>query len=212
MRTGDAGERVERASRGFLARPYRSDPLGGGPGTFERLTAGRDAFDCVTFVETALAAAFGEGEDAFLTRLRKIRYRGGRVTWAARNHYMSEWIRENARAGFVRRVRLPGEVERRRVLKAVPGLPPRKVSLRVLPKRLVARAAEKLRTGDVVCFASTRRSLDVFHCGLLVRDGERFLLRHASKSRGRVVEQDLFEFLAANRTAGILVARPVEEP
>ncbi len=33
-------------------------------------------------------------------------------------------------------------------------------------------------------------------------------MRHASRSRGFVVEQELSEFLKANRMAGVIVARP----
>jgi hypothetical protein len=36
-------------------------------------------------------------------------------------------------------------------------------------------------------------------------------MRHAAKSRGGVVEQDLGEFLKSNRMAGVIVVRPVGE-
>src|SRR5256885_472345 len=54
-------------------------------------------------------------------------------------------------------------------------------------------------------------SLDAFDCVVIVRDDDRILLRHASRSRGGVVEQELNEFLKANRMAGVIIARP-EEP
>ena len=207
----DASVRLERVSRSLLGRPYRSAPLGGGPGVPEKLVAGRDAFDCVTYVEMVLAAAFTRGEGDFRRRLCRLRYAGGRVSWEARNHYMVDWLRNARRSGLVREVALgPGSVTRRRLLDVVPGLVPRTRTIRAFPKRLVARAAPKLRTGDLICFASTRAHLDVFHCGLIVQDGGRLLLRHASKSRERVVEQGLFEFLRANRMSGVIVARPVE--
>ena len=34
------------------------------------------------------------------------------------------------------------------------------------------------------------------------------LMRHASRSQGGVVEQELTEFLKANRMAGVIVVRP----
>ena len=57
-------------------------------------------------------------------------------------------------------------------------------------------------------FVSTRRNLDVFHAGILVRDGKNIRLRHASRSQRSVVEQELTEFLKANRMAGVIVVRP----
>ena len=62
----------------------------------------------------------------------------------------------------------------------------------------------------MICFVSTRKNLDVFHAGIIVRDGTKILMRHASCSRGCVVEQELSEFLKANRMAGIIVVRPQE--
>jgi len=65
-----------------------------------------------------------------------------------------------------------------------------------------------LHSGDLIFFVSTRRTLDVFHAGIIVRDGNTVLMRHASRSHGFVVEQELSEFLKANRMAGVIVARP----
>jgi cell wall-associated NlpC family hydrolase len=70
------------------------------------------------------------------------------------------------------------------------------------------RLAAHLQSGDLIFFASTRRNLDVFHAGIIVRDGKSVLMRHASRSRGSVVEQELGEFLRANRMAGVIVVRP----
>jgi cell wall-associated NlpC family hydrolase len=72
----------------------------------------------------------------------------------------------------------------------------------------MGKLAARLQTGDLVFFASTRKHLDVFHCGIIVRDDNRILLRHALRSRGAVVEQELDDFLKANRTAGLIIARP----
>jgi Protein of unknown function (DUF1460) len=72
----------------------------------------------------------------------------------------------------------------------------------------VRRLAAYLRTGDLIFFVSTRRNLDVFHAGIIVRGGKSMLMRHASRSQGLVVEQELREFLKANRMAGVMVARP----
>jgi len=41
-----------------------------------------------------------------------------------------------------------------------------------------------------------------------VRDGDKISMRHASRSQGSVVEQELSEFLKANRTTGVIVMRP----
>lgn len=205
--------RVERLSGLLLGLPYRTDPLGGGPDAKEVLDASLDGFDCVTFVETVLALARASRAEDLAGWLRRIRYEHGRVEWRLRHHYMTGWVRANARAGFVRPVAPRGLATRKeRLLDCVPGLPPVRARFSCVPKARLARLAPYLETGDLVCFASTRRHLDVFHCGILVLAGDGWLLRHAARSRGGVVEQDLREFLKANRTSGLVLARPVEAP
>jgi hypothetical protein len=72
----------------------------------------------------------------------------------------------------------------------------------------VRRLAAHLQSGDLMFFVSTRKNLDVFHAGIIVCDGKSVLMRHASRSRGAVVEEELSEFLKANRMAGVIVVRP----
>lgn len=209
---GSAGGRIEVLTRHFLGHPYQSNPLIGSSETPEVFIVSLDEFDCVTFVETVLALARASSAGKFVDWLRRIRYEGGRVDWRRRNHYMTQWIRNNVRLGTVRRLgaRAP-LVSKERTLAVVPGLPAARVRFRCVPKPSIPKLAPHLQSGDLIFFASTRRHNDVFHCGILVRDGDRLLMRHASRSRKRVVEQALDEFLKDNRMAGVIVVRPVDE-
>jgi hypothetical protein len=205
------GARVEALTDRLRGRPYAGNPLGGSADTAEVLTISLAAFDCVTFVETVLALATTREPERFVERVRRLRYQGGRVAWRRRHHYATDWIRGNVRAGFVSPVLLRARaVTRARRLSVLAGLPARRVQVRCVPKRPFWRARDEIRTGDLVFFASTRPVLDVFHQGIVVRRGEGLRLRHASRSRGKVVDQDLAAFLEANRMAGVLVARPRE--
>jgi cell wall-associated NlpC family hydrolase len=200
--------RVDLLSELLLGSPYAAGPLGGGAGGPERLSLRLDAFDCVTYVETVLALALSGAAAEFPGWLRTIRYAGGRVGWATRNHYMTGWIRSNVAAGVVKRVAGRRSVRKARTLDAVPGLPPRRALFSCVPKREIASLEPSLRTGDLVFFASTKARLDVFHCGVLVR-GERGLrMRHASRSLGGAVEEELAAFLRRHRMAGVIAVRP----
>lgn len=204
--------RVELLSGLLLGRPYEANGLVGSARTPEVLTASLERFDCVTYVETVLALARASRPAGFVEELRRIRYRGGRVAWAYRNHYMTGWIRANSRIGTLRVLAAPGRATRKdRVLDAVPGLPPVRTRFSCVPKARVKGLANRLRSGDLLFFASTRPHLDVFHCGVLVGADEGWRLRHASRSQGGVVEQDLGEFLKANRMSGVIVVRPAGE-
>jgi hypothetical protein len=165
----------------------------------------------VTYVETVLALARASDPAGFADELRRVRYDGGRVEWARRNHYMTDWVRRNARAGIVRPVAAAALATRKeKTLNSLPGLPTSKARFSCVPKTKLGAFSPRLKNGDVVLFASTRAGLDVFHCGLLAFAGGRWMLRHASRSQGRVVEEELSGFLAGNRMAGVIVVRPLE--
>jgi hypothetical protein len=203
-----AGARIEALSRKFLGLPYITNLIGSAEQP-EVFVASVDGFDCVTYIETVLALSRASNVEEFGEVLRNLRYDRGRVDWKKRNHYMTQWIRNNTRSGALRRI--PAKVPRRaktRLLNVVPGLPASSASFECVPKQAISQLMPQLQTGDLIFFASTRKHLDVFHCGLLVRDGERLRMRHASRSRKGVVEQDLGEFLKDNRMAGVIVVRP----
>jgi hypothetical protein len=205
------GARIEFLSREFIGHPYTTTPLIGSAEQPEEFIASLDGFDCVTYVETVLALARASKVDEFSDWLRRIRYESGRVDWKKRNHYMTRWIRNNTRLGAVRRVsmRVPLTMKRR-TLRVVSGLPSLPIRFKCAPKTSFPRLKRYLKTGDIIFFASTRKYLDVFHCGVLVRKNEKLRLRHASRRRNGVVEQDLGEFLKDNRMAGLIVVRPAE--
>ncbi len=207
-----AGNRIDVLSRHFLGHPYKTNPLIGSADTVEVFTASVDGFDCVTYIETIVALARASDVDDFTQWLRKIRYEQGRVQWERRNHYMTHWIRNNVRQGIIRPVSMPAvpKLSRERVLNVVPGLAAQRTSVTCVPKAAVRQLQPHLQSGDLIFFASTRSNLDVFHAGIIVRDGKRVLMRHASRSHGFIVEQELSEFLKANRMAGVIVVRPQE--
>jgi cell wall-associated NlpC family hydrolase len=204
------GERLDHFSALLRGAPYAAPALVGSATEPEVFTASLDGFDCVTYVETVLALARASTPADFARELRAIRYDGGRVEWRRRNHYMTGWIRSNARGGRLRALAVKGSVRHERLLDAVPGLPRVRARFTCLPKRFVPRLSKDLRTGDLVFFASTKPSLDVFHCGLLVNAGGAWRMRHAARSLNGAVEQDLAEFLAQYRMSGVLFARPLE--
>jgi cell wall-associated NlpC family hydrolase len=205
------GERMADAGRSLLGLPYVTSPLIGSVDTPEVFTASLAGFDCVTYVETAMAAAMAPSPEGFAGVLRRIRYEGGRVSWRERNHYTTDWLRRNAKAGFLRPVGIGAPpVVRARVLSVLPGYPVRRRNVRSVPKRRFWAARGKLQTGDVVVFASTKRNRDTFHLGLVLREKDEVYLLNAARSKGGVVKQKLADFLADNSMAGVIVARPIE--
>jgi N-acetylmuramoyl-L-alanine amidase-like protein len=205
-----AAGRIDFLSQQFLGCPYQADPLIGSAEIAEVFTASLEWFDCVTYLETIVALAGASDVDDFADLLRRIRYDQGRIEWDRRNHYMTRWIRNNLREGILTGLstRAVPTVSRVRILDVVRGLPARKTQMKWVPKRAFTRLEPHLETGDLIFFVSTRKNLDVFHAAIIVRVGQKLSMRHASRSQAGVVEQELREFLDANRMSGVIVARP----
>jgi len=200
--------RMDLISARLLDYPYRIKLIGSKDSP-EVFTAAMDGFDCVTFMETVLALALTHNTNDFSNVLQRLRYARGQVRWNSRNHYMVLWIRENTRSGWIQhRPSLHGAVRRKRLLNVVHGFASHHATVACIPKGLLLRQTERIRTGDLVFFVSIRKNLDVFHCGILINNGNGLRLRHASLSRGHVLEESLADFLKAHRMAGVIVKRP----
>ncbi|MEK6300977.1 MAG: N-acetylmuramoyl-L-alanine amidase-like domain-containing protein [Acidobacteriota bacterium] len=204
---------IARVSGLFLGRPYVENPLGGGPRSPERFRISFDEFDCVTYVEIVIALARSKTPAAVVRELRGLRYRDGKVDWSRRNHYMIEWLARNRSRGAVKDLtRGRDTVVKTRELDIVAGFPATRVTFRLFPKRAFSRIRKRIRTGDLILFVSTRKNLDMFHAGIAVRLDDRVLLRHAARSAGKVIEQDLGTFLKEHRMPGFILARPLCQP
>jgi hypothetical protein len=68
-----------------------------------------------------------------------------------------------------------------------------------------------LASGDVIGFVSRRPNLDFYHTGLVAfGKGGDVMLRHASRSRGRVVDNRIDAFVATNRVQYVTVVRAAD--
>lgn len=214
---------------------------GGDPLRREPLTLWLTRFDCVTLVESALAVARVAAQgvpprwDAFGRQVERMRYRGGtRAGYTSRLHYFSEWIADNARRGLVRDLgaELGGEPDRRPLRfmsthrESYPALRSQTLFEAiaaherrlddaprwVVPTAKIPQAADRIRTGDVLAFATSIEGLDATHTGLAYRDRENVLrVLHAPLSGGvvQVSKGTLAEYVGAlKRGTGIMVARP----
>lgn len=203
--------RIDFISHALIGTPYRGFTLIGGPNKPEQFVVRDDGFDCVTFCETVLAAARVSRAADFEPALRRIRYREGNVDWRERNHYWSDWSEFNIANGTCRAVMLPGGVAIDKALTYERGLGPRQALFTAISRASLAAHTERLLTGDIIGFLSERPGLDYFHTGFIVIDrGGKVWLRHAAKSRQRVVDEELARFIARTRVKRVTVLRPQE--
>ena len=213
--------RLRWFSAQLRGRPYRLGPLG------EGMTASLEKgplfdmreFDCVTYLEHVLALSRAASPEYIFAELQSIRYAKGQVGYTSRNHYfVADWIANNA--DKVALLRMPGDtvelrtMDKRRFF-ADKGLlyqgPQAPTEVPYLPlDKALDYAGQTWNGPDSVMgvgFVGKSPQICVTHTGfLLLRQGEKPLLRHASQLLGKVVDQPLEEYLRGRvgKTPGVL--------
>ena len=213
------GEIVQAVGERFVGAPYVAGMLD--EAEEEALIAPLDRFDCVLFVETALALARGIAvEDysyaGFLDRLEALRYREGQLDgYCSRLHYFSEWIEDNERRGHVRnltpglggeplgktldfmsahRASYPRFAENDSLFRGVREMEQRLegTDVHYIPQDRIREVYGQLRAGDLLAFATPIDGLDVTHTGLVYAHEDGGMgVLHASTSGGVTVAPDL---------------------
>ena len=209
----DLGGRIETLTGALMDRPYVVGSLVGGPSEPERLVTRLDAFDCVTFCDSVYALATATDPASYAQRVQALRYHRGQLGWTSRNHYTHSWLERNVAARLLRPllVSLWRDAGAPRKLDILAGYPSVSWQPRYLSWSRRAILETSTRTGDWVGFISRRRRLDTFHVGILVRDGLLWV-RHASRSRGRVIQEPLATCMADWDVPGVFLARPIPPP
>lgn len=202
-------KRIAVISQALLDHRYQANTLIGGPRQPEVFVARDDRFDCVTFCETVLAAAKAHDLPSFEAELRTIRYRNGVVQWRERNHDFAAWCARNTENGLCRPVALGRTIEITKVIETPAALGRRNYTIEAIATTALLADKEKLKDGDIIGFVSRRPVLDYFHTGFaMLGSKSELLLRHASESHGRVVDEPVQRFLAVNGTRYATVLRP----
>jgi hypothetical protein len=208
---GRISQRLDYISGALRGTRYEGYTLIGSPRRPEKFVVRDDAFDCVTFCETVLAAAIAGNRQEFDSVLRAVRYHDGIITWRERNHYFFEWGQHNVENKTCRWVNLDGAVDIRKIVDSQKGLGKRQFAMRVIPSATFLASKSKLESGDIVGFVTRRPDLDYFHVGFVAFDKTGvLLLRHASQSRHRVLDEHMDLFVAANRVRYVTLLRPQE--
>lgn len=221
------GDLILEIGRSFLGAPYLAGTLE--EKGREKLVVNLSAFDCTTFVESALALArcVRAGKLTaleFRRNLKFIRYRGGKIDgYASRLHYFIDWLGDNKQkkvitdishllGGKPRRKTINFMTTHRELYAALKGKTvfeqmqkvEQNISRRpfhMIDNNKVARWQGRIQPGDIIAFASSQEGLDVAHVGFAVRQGKHLHLLHASSREGAVVisKETLSAYLKSNK-------------
>jgi hypothetical protein len=233
------GQRMKVVTTPLLGRDYSLGPTGEGYGYDPDPIVRYDAFDCLTFVEEAMALSLGESQQD-IDRIRQdLRYKDAQVAYDNRNHFMlSQWIPNNIKKGYFQDItHTLGETHfvskqitektwsrwkgRHRYPFEITQYPTGVFSMGVLSIDAVIAAIPKLPEGALLIVVRTNYNYNpilITHLGFVVHHSKTNIrIRHATKmSGGKVQDSSLYWYLEHIRKYtrwpidGILVLMPQE--
>ncbi|MGK2908118.1 MAG: N-acetylmuramoyl-L-alanine amidase-like domain-containing protein [Desulfuromonadales bacterium] len=204
----------------FINAPYAANTLIGGPQEAEQLVLDLTAFDCFTFLDVVEALRRSSNADDFPAQLQQVRYRDGKVDYAKRRHFFSDWVAgvDTLVSDVTEDI---GQGSAQSVVKQLnckedgtvwlPGIAVAPRDIMYIPaSRVDAKLLSALQPGDYVGLYSEQAGLDVNHTGLIIVNRGKILLRHASSRSGvkRVVDEDLFAYLQGKPGLVVYRAKP----
>lgn len=231
-----APELLVKTALSFLGTPYETGLLENGP---ETLLIETSKTDCILFVEMCLALVqtYLSGERTFgrfAGETAQLRYREGIAdNYASRLHYTSEWISKAESRGILSEITaqnggkalnqefffMSTHPESYRQLKEDTSLVrkiadvERELSAKeysFIPKAELPQHISDIRTGDIVCFTSTVKGLDIAHIGIALKKDGILTFIHASSAAGKVIinETPLVEYTNGVRSqSGVRILR-----
>ena len=204
-------QRIDFISGNLVGVRYQANTLIGSPKLPERFVVRDDAFDCVTFCEVVLAAAIARDFGEFETLLRRIRYDRGNVQYDQRNHYFADWCKRNIENGICKPVAIEPSVVIDKTVTWHREFGRHPVSIVAVSKETLLQKSRLLAPGDIIGFTSRRSDLDFFHTGIVAfGKGGELLLRNASQSRGRVMDDKMTTFVTVNPVTYVTLLRAAE--
>ena len=203
--------RMDFISSKLIGVRYQANTLVGSPKSPEKFVVRDDAFDCVTYCEMVLAAATARDLGELETLLRRIRYDRGIVKYDQRNHYFADWCKRNIANGVCQPVAIEPSMVIDKTVTWHREFGKRQVSMMAIAKSTLMENAKLLAPGDIIGFTSRRAGLDYFHTGLIAfGKGGELLLRDASQSHRRVVEEKMATFVSVNPVKYVTLLRAAE--
>jgi hypothetical protein len=174
--------------------------------------------DCFTLLDYVEAMRRSRTFAEFIGNTREVRYRSGVIGYAARNHFFTDWIGQNA--SYVADLTADVGCDSVRTVKKrlnkkddgtafVAGISPVERDISYLPIDAFSDKLGRLQTGDYLGIYSPFPGLDVSHTGIVIENHGDYRLRHASSHERvrQVVDQDLMAYLS--NKPGIIILRPL---
>jgi hypothetical protein len=233
------GQLVTESALFFLDVPYVASTLEKEP---EGLVANLHEMDCATLVDNVIALSrtikgANPSFEKYCLNLQQLRYQEGTVSdYLSRLHYTSDWVYVNDKRKIVKDINkeiggiplkldlsfMSTHPDSYRQLKENPPLIERiakkekeinaRTTYYFIPRDKIEAYADKMQSGDMVCFTTAIKGLDTSHVGFIYKEDGRLTFIHASSLQKKVVVESstLKEYVQKGKNStGIMLARPL---
>lgn len=200
-------QNVQKISKEFLDTKYVSDTLSSGSSkkTKERLIINFEALDCFTFIDTVHALSISQNAKEFKQNLIQTRYKGGQISYINRNHFFSDWLRnddiEDITCSLGQCITVLKNLNKNeKYLEKIPSV-----------KRNISYVSSNdidislLKNGDYVGIYTDKKGLDVIHTGIIIKKDGNVFIRHASSLEKKVIDSDFIKYI--KEKSGVIVYR-----
>ena len=232
------GLRMKRITEGFLGSPYLLNGIGEEQDPDPDPIVRYDAFDCLTFVEEAIALSLGRTDDEVAEIRKDLRYGDGAISYENRNHFMtSQWIPNAIEKGYLQDItHTLGETHvvsktitrrtwerwrgRRHFFMTPDQFPVGTYTMGVLSLDAAFNAIPNIPEGALVVVVRQNNPYNpvwITHLGFVVRHSEKDVrIRHATKMSGGLVKEHYLKWYFEHiriylaPMEGILVLMPQE--
>ena len=201
----DSGSRIDFISKRFFGTPYKESTLTGDIHTPEVFVINLEGVDCFTYLDYVEAMRRSGSYIQFKENLKTVRYRSEEPAFASRNHFFTDWKAFNADS-IVDVTEYLGARKHKKVSKRLnekhdgtfflSGISCRLREVTYIQSVYVDdRVLNNLKTGDYIGIYSKQDGVDVSHVGIMMKDREKVLLRHASwgKKYRKGIDEDVKE-------------------
>uniref|UniRef100_A0A7C4ENH6 DUF1460 domain-containing protein n=1 Tax=Thermodesulfovibrio aggregans TaxID=86166 RepID=A0A7C4ENH6_9BACT len=205
--------KIDEISKYFLGTPYKKNSL---IGSFqkEQLVVDFEGVDCMSFIEYVESLRLSFNFESFIENLKTVRYFDSIVNFEKRRHFFTDWKYLKSVKDATDEI---GKENVKKVMKElnkknegfwIEGLPVKKRTITYIPVECIEKIAFSLNTGDYCGFYTSKLGLDVVHTGIIIKDENFIMLRHASSISGMVVEEDFLSY--SKNKEGIIIFRPLD--
>ncbi|MCX7988034.1 MAG: DUF1460 domain-containing protein [Thermodesulfovibrio sp.] len=206
-------EKIVKISELFLDMPYKKGSISEIAERQESLTIDFEGVDCMTFLEYVEALRLSYDYESFIYNLKYIRYFNGVVKFENRRHFFSDWDNIPTLKNITSKI---GESYYRTTFKElnkrdnqrkwIEGLPIRLKKIEYIPQKYIISIIDKF---DSICycgFYTVKEGLDVTHVGIIIKQKNSFILRHASSIKGKVIDEPFMNYVMNKK--GIILYKP----